>query len=155
MFALPQKPLHISLTGTYSHCQCLQIARKTYPWICYQLTSIHKLEGRKIWLYPYHRWPVYQDGILRASQGHNRYSRSCRSHYQYSSATPWLAQLNCQQSRLSVHLKVLVIAMLHLRYQAKTFYRFLPSNGWADRKAKQYYESLSPGFYQLRTEWLG
>ena len=152
MFLLPHKPLNISIIGTCNHCEFLHIAEKTYPWILLPVTSIHKLEGRNIWLHPCHRWPAYRDGILQASQGHNCCFRPCRSHYRCCSVAPWLAWLKCHQLRLSVHLEVLVIVMLLLRQQMKTLFHFLFSNGWADRKAKQHYRSLSLGLCQLWIE---
>ena len=56
--------------------------------------------------------------------------------YQRSNEASRSPGLNCHRPGVDFHLKVLVIAMLFPRHQAKTLHRFPPLDRRADQKAK-------------------
>ena len=103
---------------------------------CHRFANFDGLEGRQLWFNPCHYWPAYKDDSLRASQGYYQYSKPCKRHYQCSGEALWSPKLDQHQSRVSFHLKILVIAMLFPQHQAETFYRLLPINKRSDQKAK-------------------
>ena len=66
--------------------------------------------------------------------------------------SPRPSKLNSHQSKLPIHLKILIIALLLFWDQALAFQRLLSTNWRPNQKAKQYYESLPPSFCQFRAE---
>lgn len=78
----------------------------------HEFIYFHQLERWQLWLDPYHRWPVNEDGTIQAGEGHHWCSWARKGHPRRRSAIPRLARLNCHWSGLNLHFKILVLAVL-------------------------------------------
>ena len=103
---------------------------------CHWSTNFDGLEGRQLWLNLCHRSSAHKDGSLWISQGHHWRPKPCWDHHWRGSKALRPLRLNCHRPGVTIHLKVLVIAILFPRHQTKTLHRFPPPDGWADQKAE-------------------
>ena len=79
---------------------------------------------------------VYKKSLLQTNLDYNQCSKPCWDHYQYGSEVSQSSRLNCYQLEVTIHLKVLVIAILFCQYQAETLHYFLSTNKQSDQKVK-------------------
>ena len=96
---------------------------------CHKFANFNKLKGGQLWLNTCHRWLVHKNGLLQTSHSYHQYSRPCKGHYRHDNKRARAFRLDYYQPGVPFYLKVLVIAMLFSRHQAKAIYRLLPTNG--------------------------
>ncbi len=103
--------------------------------LCYRHPNLSQLEGWQLWLDISYHQLAHKNDILQASQGYNWCTSSSRSNHWYDCAVLRSFEVNCDELRLAIHIKVLFLAVLLSRNQKKLSTAFyLQTDGQTKRQ---------------------
>ncbi len=154
-FAWLQKQFATSPTEIFNNFLFLLIGGRTCQWTLLQASQSQPIRKVTATTRYWSSLTSLQNGILQASQGHDWCTRSSRSDHRYGCVSPRSFGVNCDGSRLAIHIKVLVFALLLPRHQEEAIYSLPLSNRWQDWETKQHNGSVPQSICQLGAKWLG
>ena len=150
IFAWLQRQFITRHMKIFNCCLFLLFGRKLINGFYYRSFHLGQLIGCQLQLDIDHCQLAHKNGTLQASQGYNQCTKSSRSDHQCGYVAPQSSRINCDRSKLVIHIKVLVFAMLLSKNQKKTIYSLLSLNKWLHQEIKQHNGSVPQRICQLK-----